>query len=220
MLKQKSQKTRPDLPETPARMRSLPVNAAGYPVPWFVAWVNGQPEFRCIAPGRIEAALKRKLCWLCGKSMGAESAFVIGPMCALNRTNAEPPSHRACAIYAAMACPFLTRPAAERREGGMPTDTTEPAGFAIKRNPGACAVWITERFTLFEDHLGGLLINIGEPKQVLWFCEGREATRAEVQRSIETGLPILEEQARLGGPQSLRALEEYRQRVMELIPAA
>jgi hypothetical protein len=38
---------RPELTELPLRMRGLPLDERGYPVPWFVAWIDGKPEFRC-----------------------------------------------------------------------------------------------------------------------------------------------------------------------------
>jgi hypothetical protein len=37
---------------------------------------------------------------------------------------------------------------------------------------------------------------MGEPSQVEWWAEGRPATREEVQRSIDSGLPALEAVAR------------------------
>ena len=39
----------------------------------------------------------------------------------------------------------------------------------------------------------GWLIEMGEFKRVEWFAEGRPATRAEVEYSVETGLPLLRE---------------------------
>lgn len=80
---------RKDLPELPARMQSLPVNAGGYPVPYFVAWLDAQgkttrrgegtPDFRCSTPGVVAQCHTLGLCWLCGERLGAFRAFVIGP---------------------------------------------------------------------------------------------------------------------------------------------
>lgn len=33
---------RPELPELPRQMRDLKMDKRGYPVPWFVDWVNGE----------------------------------------------------------------------------------------------------------------------------------------------------------------------------------
>jgi hypothetical protein len=51
----------------PVRMRHLFVDERGYVVPWFVAWVDGKPEFRAMDPDKFRAAITRKLCWVCGQ---------------------------------------------------------------------------------------------------------------------------------------------------------
>lgn len=187
---------RPDLPPLPDRMRALPLDARGYPVPWFVAWIDGVPDFRVIGPDKIATAASQKRCWLCGvqldrwKRFAWEGAFVIGPMCALNRTTSEPPCHRECAIFAATACPFLTRPNAERRAANLPADHTAPAGVGLTRNPGVSLVWITRSWQWYPV-VNGVLCQVGDPREVLWFAEGREATRDEIEESIESGLPLL-----------------------------
>lgn len=120
--------------------------------------------------------------------------FVLGPMCGINRTAAEPPSHLECARYSARNCPFLSKPQMVRRENDLPK-TVEPAGMAIRRNPGATLLWTTRKYTLFDDGRGGVLLEIGEPETMEWYFEGRAATRDEVRQSVETGLPILAEVA-------------------------
>jgi hypothetical protein len=127
---------RPELTELPLRMRGLAVDDRGYPVPWFVAWVDGQPEFRAVDARKWLQAVRQKLCWVCGQQLGAYLAFILGPMCAINRTISEPPSHRQCAEWSIKNCPFLSRPHMRRRENDMPEDAQESAGFGTKRNPG------------------------------------------------------------------------------------
>src|SRR5438132_506337 len=83
------------------RISQLPIDDAGRPVPWFVAWVDGKPEFRVVGPGKREEAYAKRKCWVCGQQLGSYLVFVIGPMCALNRISSEPPSHKDCAIFAA-----------------------------------------------------------------------------------------------------------------------
>src|SRR5262245_2742625 len=100
---------RPELPPVPERMRKLPLHR-GYPVPWFVEWIEGVPDFRIMDGRKLVRAVKEKRCWVCGELMGSYLAFTIGPMCAVNRISAEPPSHRECASFSARGCPFLTRP--------------------------------------------------------------------------------------------------------------
>lgn len=40
-------KLRHDLPPLIPRIAKLPLNDSGYPVPFFVGYVNGKPDFRC-----------------------------------------------------------------------------------------------------------------------------------------------------------------------------
>lgn len=186
----------------PDRMRTLPIDPQrGVPVPWFVAWIDGKPDFRVIGVNKLATAHKFDLCWVCGQPCGRFGSFVIGPMCSITRTNSEPPSHRDCAIYSATNCPFLTRPKMRRREAGLP-EHKEAAGCPIDRNPGVACVWTTREWKLFGDGRGGTLWKMGDPTETLWFAQGREATRAEVEESVRTGLPSLREMADLDGPRA------------------
>jgi hypothetical protein len=199
-------------------MAALPRDRHGRVVPWFVAFIDGQPDHRIIRPGGVHAAVLLSTCWLCGQQMSAYKAFVIGPMCAINRVSAEPPSHRDCAEYSARACPFLTRPNMRRRDSGMPESTVNPAGVMIARNPGVTPVWTTKRHDV-EQYRDGFLFRIGDPKHVEWLAEGRLATRWEIDQSIDSGLPILQAEAEAEGPRAVAALERMVARARTLLPA-
>lgn len=175
--------------DVPARIAKLPV-LRGFPVPWFVAMVDGEHDFRIMDPLKIRRAVKHKLCWVCGEKMGKFMSFVLGPMCGVTRTNSEPPSHRECAEYSVKHCPFLTRPNMKRREDEV-TAQAISAGELIRRNPGCSAVWTVRSYSIFGDGNGGLLFNVGSPEFVSWYAQGRAATRAEVQASIDSGLVFL-----------------------------
>ncbi len=210
---------RKDLPPLPDRMRHLPVESRGYPVPHFIAFIDGEPDFRVMDGEKLRDCVRFKRCWLCGQALGRNVSFVVGPMCAVNRTSAEPPSHRECAEFAVKACPFLSRPKAKRLEG-LPEGTTEGAGFMIRRNPGVALIWTTNAraFSVFRAP-GGVLFDIGEPESVSWYAEGRPATRAEVLASIDSGCPALEEMARQEGPEALALLANAKDRALLLLPA-
>lgn len=206
------------MPALPPRMARLPRNKAGYVVPWFVAWIDGVPDFRVIGDGKLGDAIRFRTCWLCGGTLGANAAFVLGPMCIINRTSPEPPSHRDCADYAARACPFLATPNMRRRETGIPEDAREPDGIMIRRNPGACLVWVSRTW---RRQSGLLLWNVGDPVEARWYAEGRAATRDEVLASIDSGLPLLRAEAEQD-PRPAAALAELdRQhvRALQLVPA-
>lgn len=198
-------------PALPPRLAKLPVSERGFPVPWFASWYDGKPDFRVVEAGKMARAVKADLCWVCGERLGKHKAFVIGPMCGINRTISDPPSHRDCAIWSAQNCPFLSRPLAQRRSRDLPEGSKWAAGFGSKRNPGAVGVWITRSYKPFRAPMGndGVLFELGDPEEVLWFANGREATRAEVDRSIETGLPSLYEMAHAQGSEAVAALDSY-----------
>jgi hypothetical protein len=205
-------------PEAPPGIAALPVEERGFPVAWFVPWVKGQPEFRAVDPSRIRQADLRGLCWICGRKLGAMKVFVIGPMCAVNRVSAEPPSHLACARFAVVACPFLSRPLAKR----LPLDDlphAPPPGLMIDRNPGVTLLWQTQSYRTETQPEGGMLFRIGSPQKTEWYAQGRPATRAEVIESIESGLPILRDYAVADGPEALTALRGAIERAVKLVPA-
>lgn len=207
---------RPNLPQPiPERMLKRPRDDRGYPVPFFVAWVDGVADFRVFDARRLVEAVDGDRCWLCGDKLGAYKSFAVGPMCVVNRVSSEPPSHRECAEWAARACPFLSRPKAERRMTDLPDGTSEPSGMAIKRNPGVTVVWTTKRHSLFRvegdkraNVNAGVLFNIGVPDNVTFWYEGRPATRAEVEASIESGCPALRSSAEAEGPKVVAIFEQ------------
>lgn len=199
-------------------MADLPLDERGYPVPWFVAWIDGKPDFRVADSFKMREAMAGQLCWVCGQRVGRVKTFVIGPMCAVNRVSAEPPCHEECATFSATGCPFLRLPKAQRREANIPDGVHDPAGTMITRNPGVTLLWSTTHYTIFRAQ-GGHLFRIGDPVGVAWYCEARRATRSEVMNSITSGLPLLEEIADKEGPRARRALDRAAQQAINtLVP--
>lgn len=209
-------KYRDDLPPIPERMKKLPVER-GFPVPWFVVFVDGHYDFRVVDARKVPLAVNKHLCWICGERLGTALVFAIGPMCAVNRISSEPPSHRECAEFAAKACPFLIQKQSHRRKDNLPEGTTAAAGISIERQPGVVLLYITKTYKPVKAG-GGVLFQLGEPIQTLWFREAREAKREEILHSIETGLPILREAARADGRLAEQELENQITRAMKLIP--
>lgn len=140
---------RHDLPRPiPKRINSLPIQN-GFPVPWFVAEINGKFDFRIIGQGKLIDAIKYKKCWICGERLGSYLAFPIGSMCAINRTISEPPAHTECAEWSVKACPFLAQRQDYRRETNLPDGIKEPGGVAIARQPGVTCLWVTSKYDVF-----------------------------------------------------------------------
>jgi len=200
----------------PPGVAQLPRDKHGRPIPWFVhVDGDGVPDFRVIERGRIADAYRFERCWTCGQPRGRHAAFVVGPMCAVNRVSAEPPSHLECAVFAAQACPFLTTPSMVRRERGM-EEHAKPAGVMLTRNPGVALVWSSRTWKPFKAP-GGALFDIGDATATRWFALGRTATRDEVLAAIDAGLPALREMADAEGAGA--QLDREVSRALALVPA-
>ena len=226
---------RKGLPPLPDYMRRLPLDHRGYPVPFFVTWLDpddpdrdeslpageGVPEFRLMNPYALLRCIKENRCWLCGQKMGRYKAFVVGPMCAINKTGSEPPSHTACAEFAVRACPWMLNPKANRRDANLP-EHKGMAGIGITRNPGVALVWVTASYKHERAPGGGdgILFRFGPPERLEWWREGREATRAEVDESIQSGLPQLREAAAAQGERAVAEFEAACEKSTPLLPAA
>jgi hypothetical protein len=222
---------RPELGVLPPRIARLPIDdRLGYPVPWFVDWRENaaglkEPDFRIVDRRKFVQAINEHRCFTCGDKLGHWLAFPLGVMCAITRTISEPPSHRECAEWSIQNCPFLSNPAMVRRTDNIPADAEEAAGAGLKRNPGVMALWMTRTFETFRvaktSPIGneGTLITVGEPADVTWWCEGRLATRAEVQAAVESGLPNLLAMAKAEGGFAVEALGKQVKRAEALWPA-
>jgi hypothetical protein len=210
-----------DRADMPTKIARLEVDKRGYPIPWFVDRAappkDGGPDFRVMDGDRLKRAIREKRCWICGLPLQGEAVFVIGPMCAVNRTNAEPPNHSGCAEWAVKACPFLAVPKRVRDERELPSSYTQ-AGTGIRRNPGVAGLWFGGGTKTFHPPGGGVLFELGEPNAVFWYCEGRRATRAEVVESVDTGLPLLMAEAAKEGAEALFDLGRMTERFMPLLP--
>ena len=209
--------------QMPARIHKLPIDARGFPIPWFVLWVDGAPDFRVIRPGGVTEAIRRRVCWVCGEPLGRHLAFVIGPMCSVNRVSSEPPLHRECAEFSVRACPFLVRPRMRRNTVDLPV--LKDIDFdidpnAIDHNPGAAAIWMTRSFQPFRGKgASNTLLRIGPADEILWFKAGRPATRSEVEAAFDKGLPFLRTMAQRDGlaAETEKAISDARKR---LLPAS
>ena len=184
------------LPDMPASVAKLPVDARGYPVPFFVDWLpDGTPEFRAADPRKMVRCAVESLCWICGEKLhrsrlGFRStiAFAHHHPAAQLHPSSEPPS------WSARNCPFLARPNMKRREDELINSRSHeenPRGVTILRNPGVTLVWYTDGFGT-RSTTGGPLFEVRPlTRPATWWKEGRPATREEVLESIYSGLPLL-----------------------------
>jgi hypothetical protein len=202
-------------------MQHLVIDEKGRPVPWFVDWLDGKPEFRAMDGRKFVRAVREKLCWVCGNPLKGTYVFIAGPMCGINRTSPEPPNHPECARWSARNCPFLSNPDMVRHEDDLVNNTKNrdnAPGFMITRNPGVAMLWFTREYEVFNDGKGRPLITMGRPSGVEWYCQGRLATREEVEDSIDNGIGALEAMARTE-PGGMEELTRRRNKFMKFLPA-
>lgn len=169
---------REGLPPLPQEMQHLPEDSRGYPIPWFVAWYDGKPDFRVVDTKKIKTAVYEHLCWICGGKITKEFVFVKPASALSDRMALEPASHRDCAQWAVRACPFMLSPKAQYR----PTrDDAVPVDGVERKNPGMFMLWATHTFRPFGPSGGGLAIELGQPHDVLYYTEGRTARPDEIR---------------------------------------
>ena len=203
----------------PSRIAGLPISPKGYPVPWFVAEVDGVYDFRTIGAGKVERAARWRRCWICGGMMGKYQAVAVGPMGIVNRLSADPGSHRECAVYGSVACPFLNRSVTRCRDISLPPDVQIKPSADQPRANGVTAVWVTDADLTPVYNGDDVAFEFSHPTEVLWFAAGREATREEVISSMEYGMLILMELAAKRSVTALRNLERRFRGTLQFIPA-
>lgn len=201
----------------PPRIAALRRNSVGYPIPFFVAdQASANPDFRIAGRPQMRAAVVAERCWVCGqRRSGADDTFSVGPMCAVNRVSAEPPSHYECAEYSIKVCPFLQRPGMRRREQGIKQGADTMAGIPLLRNPGVGLLWTTTQWGPSRVN-GGWLFDFGEPSAVSWWRQGRPATREECLAAIGSGMPELSKLCE--NPQDHADLKLAYQAALKLLP--
>jgi len=204
-------------------MKGLARDSAGRPIPFFVGYPDGEtPDFRTMDGPKLRQAIIKDLCWVCGERLlrryGSHyGTFVAGPMCLVNLTSAEPPSHHDCALWSARACPFLANPNKVRRETGMEGLLENTAGIAIARNPGVTALIECSKWEIWNPG-NGLLFRMKQVSAVRWLAHGEEASVKQVMESIETGLPALHQMSIEDGHGAEDELKRMVKRALGWVP--
>lgn len=123
----------------PRRMRKLPIEKRGYPVPFatMIDPITGQPDFRILDIRRQMQCFKDKLCAMCGEPLGRYIAFIGGPKSGESHRFNDPGMHRECAEYAAVVCPYISRETAQHRSiSDLDLATLKSLGLEIVTDSG------------------------------------------------------------------------------------
>lgn len=207
---------REGLPPLPDKIAQLPVASNGYPIPYFVKYFDGKPDFRVVDTAKFSICILRSVCWICGQTLGRHKAYSGGPLSAMNRCVAEPGAHRDCAMFAATACPHMTHPKAKYREAGLPQGTRIHSDL-VSKTSGVNMVWVTDHARVIPNH-GDLIISLGEPNELHWFTEGRKATRQEVEAGIDRALDNMVEERGPMDPETTIVIRTRLARLRSYLP--
>ncbi|MGB4823471.1 MAG: hypothetical protein WBP82_01015 [Leuconostoc mesenteroides] len=182
-------KTIKDIPE---RIKKLPIQN-GFPVPWFVAKIEDKYDFRVVDSSKLMVAVKEGLCWICGEKLGYTFTFILGPMGFINRINSEPPSHKECAKFAIINCPFLNHTEKARRENNMP-EVIFTEGHDLYQ-PEVMVMYSTKSYKLYKSFTNKTpYFSVGDAVQIEWFTEARPSTYNEIVDALELGFIKIKEQ--------------------------
>ena len=201
-----------DIP-TPAAVAARPRDARGYPVPAITPWEDGEPLLTVTAPARIHVCAAERRCSVCGLPMepgpvwriagGDESAAIAAAQEAgrAYRTRggtAEPPGHRACMLYAAVAGPWLAG-----AETGTRAGTKSGTKFGTQEEPGGAVVGFEDFEYAYADYVMFLFHGLrefrphaGGQEQAAALAEAVALESLEAQRAranAGAGTPVLPE---------------------------
>lgn len=165
----------------PLKMRHLPRDRRGYPIPAMVQYdAHGVPQFPVIDMEKWGTLARSRGCGVCGKPMHRHYWFVGGPMSMEHRAFTDLPMHRECAVFALKVCPFLALPRFRYilRDVELPSGkvvhvnedvtTRRPDRFGLGRAPG-----YSLKLLISEDNPVGSPVLIAEPFDMLeWWREG------------------------------------------------
>lgn len=91
----------------PVTLRHRPT-VAGLVVPWITIQLpDGRYRFGAIDADRLRAALRDRLCQICGEPMSRPFVFAMRDVDLRRLIAPEPAMHPECARYTATACPML-----------------------------------------------------------------------------------------------------------------
>jgi hypothetical protein len=101
----------------PKELAHLKIDERGYPVPFFVPYVNGKPNFRFTDHEKIWESVESNRCGVCGKKLYKDYSYIITGVIGMgNRVSSDAAMHRVCAEFALVSCPHMFYEKATRKE--------------------------------------------------------------------------------------------------------
>ena len=94
----------------PERMKDLPFDSRGFPIPYVIYWdKSGVPQFKINDEKKSQKCLLDRLCAICGQKLGDDMWLTGGAQSAFHERGAyfDTPMHHECGVYALKVCPYL-----------------------------------------------------------------------------------------------------------------
>lgn len=126
------------------------------PVPYFVAYVGQDPDFRLHDAKKQHACLSHRKCAICGKPLPAEAFLISGPLGLKNRVSSDTWMHQACAQFSLDNCPYLSRQHTDRREAGLLSHTLQ-ADYHAPNKPAEVYLIRTDKYQVLRTSQGPLI---------------------------------------------------------------
>lgn len=184
--------------EIPPKMKLLPRDRRGYPIPWIVQRdLTGRAFFVMNDMVKSVACGRRNLCGICGKKLERDVWLIGGPGAAFHENGAylDPPMHRACATYALKVCPYIGSRYSKRVDESLlkfgkwdPRQKVITDELMIPQQPPFFVMAKTAKATMSLDRLedgGGMRFHPKRPWLAVEFWRhGQQLTEPEAREAL------------------------------------
>lgn len=124
--------------EVPTRMKSLPRDRRGYPIPFVVLTdSSGEPNFRLDDAKKVHHCMINRLCGLCGQPLKDDMWVTGGAKRILSDIIPfiDAALHFSCGKYALQVCPFMASPVYNRTLTEKQIDKNKYPGLNFALQP-------------------------------------------------------------------------------------
>ncbi len=173
----------------PEKMKEMEFDPRGYPIPFVILRGNNKSYFQVNDERKVNEAIEKNLCAICGKPMEDDTWLVGGPLSAFHPHGAyiDTCTHQDCLHYALKVCPYLAVPNYKKRIDMSNVDVSEFEDSMFFQDP----TQDEERVPFFVAvHVTGFRVSRPEPgkrylhpnrdyRAVEFWNDGKEITREE-----------------------------------------
>lgn len=173
--------------EVPLRMRDLPKDNRGYPIPFTILRDSkGLPDFRRHDATLAGKSILHKICSICGHPLASDIWFISGVRIALEPRGGyiDPPVHKQCGTYALRVCPYLAVPSFSKRL----TNEGKNVGKSVQVMPGKPVVFAftkTIDYQVIQLNNAGVILPVRPFLDIEFWREGMQITWSQAKRLLK-----------------------------------